>query len=651
MKTRSTRCRFLSLLLCCIMLVGMFPTAVFAQETEEPQEATEPVAIPQSEEAAETEEEAAEVEAIPEAEEAPEEEEVPEDELPADGFEQDAEEPLETFVTGGDITGFLSPVIGLKISDLSLPQAPAGAPYKVEGIAWFDSSDAINPYISTHVFSASKSYFAKIYLRITDTRYEFSGTNLSGFTINGGRVGIQMRVTNNGSGTGTQAVLWTNYITPQNGHPVTTDVSYATFTGSSAAPRATTYTCTIKPDPGYVLSQDEIEVYVAGTGWLSRTLWTYSEATGTLTITANAVSGDIFIGVQARPIAYSVTLVNNGHCTIAGSSVAVSGVAYTCTVNPDPGYYFWMGGVDVYRDGEKIFGYALNEKNRTVTISGSMITGNLTITAKCLAQFNEYGMQGFVNRMYWSLLGRAPSEQNITDGVWQLSNGTTGIQYAYQFAFSHEFCAKNLCDYHFSKALFEAFIGRSPSESELSYRTYQLQQGQSREQVFNDLVTSAEFRKICTDAGITVGSPIAASGKGTKPGGRCTVSGCHSADKFDAFSRRLYTEALKRTPEQNEVDAWTYYLIHGDHTAKSASRAFFFSDELIGKKLSNEEFMSRLYKCMMNRAGSSDEIAYWVWCLTTDNTQYHTTREGAFNQFVDSHEFRVLCQDYGLICE
>ncbi|MBQ0134759.1 MAG: DUF4214 domain-containing protein [Clostridiales bacterium] len=632
-----TRRRFLSILLCCVLLLGVFPIAAFAQDAEEAETALEEEALP-------AEKLLAEEEAVIEAEAEGVEEPV---ELFDEGFEQDGEEPLEINVIGADLTGFQLPMYDMTIGRSPKPLVPANAPYKIDSFQWFISGDPDDPLDGDDEFLPGQNYFAKITLAITEAGYEFAGNGIGRFSINGGLVGIQRF-----SFTEEKLVLWTVNLSPNRGYEVFCYDENVTLNGSSnIAMVGFDYSCTLTPDYGYELSKSDIRLFI-GTEEVTQTMadyWDFNEATQELTVNHVIIEDSIIIYPFVHSKTYTVNFVNKGHSTIIGETTATHGAAYAFTVNTDPGYDFSSDCIEVYRDGQRIFDYSVND--HTVTIDAEAINADLTIYVEALPDYDASGMEGFVSRMYWNLLGRAPSEQDIADGVWQLSNGTSGIQYAYQFAFSNEFCAKNLCDIHFSDALFEAFIGRAPSESELNYRAYQLQQGQSREQVFNDLVTSEEFRNICTEAGISLGSPVEASGKGTKPGGRCTVSDCHSADKIDAFSERLYTEALKRTPAPDEVDAWTFYLIHGEHTAKSAAKFFFFSEELVGMNLSNADFMQRLYRCMMNREASAAEIDYWVWCLTTDNSEYRTTREGAFNQFVDSDEFRVLCQDYGMICE
>ena len=256
------------------------------------------------------------------------------------------------------------------------------------------------------------------------------------------------------------------------------------------------------------------------------------------------------------------------------------------------------------------------------------------------------GVKAFVSRLYTVCLGRTPGDDEVGYYLSEIiDNGMTGSEVAGRFIFSDEFCMKNYCDRHYVEALYKTFMGRVPGEDETAYWTWQLQQGKTREEVFNSFVSSAEFASFCTEAGIDAGGAIKFDGKGTRSGGRCTVDGCKSADGLDRFVKRLYNVTLDRDPAQDELDAWVYFLIHGDHTARTASHEFLFSEEFISRGYTDEVFVDYLYRAMMGRTPGADEVGYWVWRFSTG-----VTREDAFNEFADSDEFALLCQDYGINC-
>ena len=339
---------------------------------------------------------------------------------------------------------------------------------------------------------------------------------------------------------------------------------------------------------------------------------------------------------------YTLTYdANGGTGAPAAESTLISGYyifGYVSSVVPTrPGYTFlgWStrstGSVE-YQPGGRIafFGditlYAVWERNAS----------------------SDAPKMEFIERLYNVCLGRNASSDEVAYYIWLLNDqGETGVSVAYKFIFADEFKAKNYCDKHYVIALYEAFMGREPSSSEIENWTWRLQQGDRREDVFNQFALSKEFGDICKKAGITQGSAVSVSGKGTKQGGYCTVSGCTSKNKIVEFATRLYTVCLNRQPGQSEVDAWYYNLVHGDYTATSASRYFIFSGEFTGKNYSDEEYTKHLYDAMMGRNGvySADELAYWCWMLRDQGL----TREQMFNQFAASDEFKKICQQYGVI--
>lgn len=456
------------------------------------------------------------------------------------------------------VTGFMRPMNGntaISKDDLSVPK---NAPFKIDHLDWFDASDPDTPIAAGGFsFEGGRSYFARIYLKSTNSRYYFSFSSYrDGYSINNNGIRIASAVyPNNGN---TLIALITEPMTA---------LYKVSFSGENVfgsidnfADPGQDYTAYIKPSPGFTLSAGDFKVgHPGSTRPISPHFITYDPDTGTLTVAKSQITKDLVIN------------------------------AYPKAVDPK---------------------------------------------------------SAFVSRMYVLCLGREPGSQDMSGCLWQLNNGTSGAEFAYHFLFSDEFKAKNYCDYHYIEALYMSFTGRVPGSAEINYWTYRLQQGDARETVFNEFIRSAEFGSLCSQYGLTVGSPVSFSGKGTKPGGRCSVSGCRNQDGIVSFATRLYSVSLNRSCSADEANAWAYYLIHGDHTAKSASRFFFTCDEIKGQNLSNGEYVSRLYRAMLGREPDQGGLEYWVWLLESSSS-----REAVFEQFAASAEFAAICQGYGLICE
>ena len=256
-------------------------------------------------------------------------------------------------------------------------------------------------------------------------------------------------------------------------------------------------------------------------------------------------------------------------------------------------------------------------------------------------------MERFIKRLYSVCLGREAEENEIAFYKWEMTDqGMTGVEAAYKFVFSDEFKIKNYCDRHYAIRLYEAFMGREPSEDEIAHWAWRIQGGDTREDVFNYFAMSAEFGEICKAAGITQGTALNLEGQSTKAGGYCSVKGCDHTQGVVSFARQLYTACLGRDPEPEEVDAWHYNLVHGDYTATTAAHGFLFSAEFLAQQYSDAVFVERVYQAMMGRSPSQEETAFWCWMLADQGL----SREDVFGSFARQDEFKLLCQNYGVIC-
>lgn len=115
--------------------------------------------------------------------------------------------------------------------------------------------------------------------------------------------------------------------------------------------------------------------------------------------------------------------------------------------------------------------------------------------------------------------------------------------------------------------------------------------------------------------------------------------------KIKAFVTRIYQLALERDPEEEGLQYWTDELASGNMTGAEVAGGFFFSPEMKNKNLSNEEFLERLYKVMMDRTPDAGGRAYWL-----DGMNNGFGREGVFSGFCGSKEFNGICADYGIVC-
>lgn len=110
-----------------------------------------------------------------------------------------------------------------------------------------------------------------------------------------------------------------------------------------------------------------------------------------------------------------------------------------------------------------------------------------------------------------------------------------------------------------------------------------------------------------------------------------------------AFVSRLYEKVLGRTADETGIGTWVPALCERDITGAAAAQGFFFSEELLAKNLSNEDFVELLYVVLMDRASDPVGKAQWVGYLDGG-----TSRLGVFRGFAESVEFTNICTAYGI---
>ena len=76
-------------------------------------------------------------------------------------------------------------------------------------------------------------------------------------------------------------------------------------------------------------------------------------------------------------------------------------------------------------------------------------------------------------------------------------------------------------------------------------------------------------------------------------------------------------------------------------TAKS--EGFFFSEEYLKKNVSDEEYVSDLYRAFMGREYDQGGLDYWL-----DKMNNGYTRDEVFAGFANSPEFERICANYGI---
>lgn len=253
--------------------------------------------------------------------------------------------------------------------------------------------------------------------------------------------------------------------------------------------------------------------------------------------------------------------------------------------------------------------------------------------------------QAFVTRLYQVCLGRTPDPAGLADWTGKIVSGKlSGTQAAFNFVFSPEFTGKNYCNQDYVSQLYLAFLGRNPDGPGLAGWVARLENGESREAVFNGFAGSSEFAAVCQGYGnIPVGSavPLPAPGQGTVPHGTCAL--CGTPDGATRFVTRLYQVCLDREPDITGLVNWNLQLWGGAMGGSGVARNFIFSKEFTAKNYDNTTFVTYLYKAFLDREPDGAGLAGWAAKL-----QGGATRESVFNGFAGSDEFTALCKKYGI---
>lgn len=131
--------------------------------------------------------------------------------------------------------------------------------------------------------------------------------------------------------------------------------------------------------------------------------------------------------------------------------------------------------------------------------------GSVTLSAP--VDQNE-NVTKFVVRCYRLCLGRNADNDGLNAWCSQILTGANSAkEAAYGFVFSSEFRNKNLSNAEYVRVLYRVFMDREADDNGLNAWVKVLENGKSREHVFNGFADSSEFHKLCEQYGIYAGEP------------------------------------------------------------------------------------------------------------------------------------------------
>lgn len=228
-------------------------------------------------------------------------------------------------------------------------------------------------------------------------------------------------------------------------------------------------------------------------------------------------------------------------------------------------------------------------------------------------------IEDFVIRLYQKSLDRDPDPSGLEEWTNDLLNQIkTGAEVAKGFIFSQEFVDKSTTQEEYLNILYSVFYDREPDPAGFQEWLNALQNGLSREEVFEEFIYDQEFADLCWIYGV-------------------------SANPVAAFIVRLYNLCLDRDPDKAGLDGWTNDLIKQIKTGAEVAWGFIFSQEFTDRSTTNDEYLTILYKAFFDRLPDQPGWDYWIAELNSGKD-----RGDVLNGFVYSQEFKMLCENYGI---
>lgn len=287
-----------------------------------------------------------------------------------------------------------------------------------------------------------------------------------------------------------------------------------------------------------------------------------------------------------------------------------------------------------------------NGKVSAVGLGTAIITAECDgVTSDCQVTVVEESaikpqVDAFVARIYDYVLNRTPGTEEINAWSAQLMNhNDCGANVGYGFVFSSECINRNLTNEEFVEILYNTFLNRTSDEGGKNAWVSQLDAGVDREKVFSGFALSAEFNELCGTYGIEAGD---FSGNQNM----LNILDHYRNRNADVtkFVARCYQKALGREYEVEGLEAWCKAILNGNNTPKQAAQSFIFSEEFVGKNLSNEEYVKVLYRTFMGREADEGGLAAWTEVLDSGREDRAKVLDG----FADSVEFADILRSYGL---
>ena len=157
-------------------------------------------------------------------------------------------------------------------------------------------------------------------------------------------------------------------------------------------------------------------------------------------------------------------------------------------------FNFWMNSLKTEGRDKVVDGFINSTEWCNICASYGVKSG----ATRAKATIASKNATEFATRLYTECLGRDPEEGGLKFWSLGLTNlELTGKQAAHEFFFSKEFNDFNLDNEGLLTRMYKTFMGREPDDDGMNYWLKEMENGMTKEQVFNEFVKSKEFTEIC----------------------------------------------------------------------------------------------------------------------------------------------------------
>ena len=238
----------------------------------------------------------------------------------------------------------------------------------------------------------------------------------------------------------------------------------------------------------------------------------------------------------------------------------------------------------------------------------------------------------FVSRLYRNFLKREPDEKGLDAWIDALVSGrATGSKVVSGFVLSSEYEANSLSNEEYITAFYRTILNREPDAEGLNAWIAVMENTCTNinKKILKGFINSDEFINLCKDMGIEPG------GYGDEP--------IDPNVRIEAFVARLYRLCLERTHDCEGLNNWVKALVYRTATGSSVVKGFFNSQEFLNRNLNDEQFVTILYRAILDREPDAAGRKSWI-----DALERGYTRNQVLDGFLKSMEFGDLCKQYGI---